>query len=523
MRRVSRGVVGTLVLGLLAAGCGGSGGGGAAGDGDTLTVGVIADPGGLNPLTALNASAFMLNRFSYDGLLNIQPDGRIVSGVAEKWTSDATSASFTLKRGVTCDDGTPLTASAIAAQYAYIAEPANASPMLGMIVPTGLTVSADDAAGTLTFKTPEPTPFLLRNAATLQLVCPSGMRAQGRLDHASDGTGPYRLTQAVPGDHFTFTKRQGYTWGPDGVDNARTPDRVVFKVIGNESTRTNLLLGGQLDVTTVVGPDRSRLAAAGIKSTAMQDPLGQLLFNEDPNRVTADPQVRRALVTAIDLRQLGAVATGGKGVRPTRLGTAMSPPCPTDSVTANLPTHDVDRAAEMLSTAGWKKSGGYWSKDGRQLSIAVPYPGLSGTQVVAAAELAVKQWKSFGVKVTLQPTTPATKVSTLMAGQWDVAWAPLSLSTPDQMLPFYSGTKPPEGLNFGSVQNPEYERLTALAMAKSDTAGCAEWTAAEEELMKRIDVITFMDSNVPYFTRGYAFEVDGGGFLPTSLRRTDAR
>jgi peptide/nickel transport system substrate-binding protein len=523
MRRVSRGVVGTLVLGLLAAGCGGTGDGGNRADGDTLTVGAIADPGGLNPLTALNASAFMLNRFSYDGLVNIQPDGRIVSGVAEKWTTDATSASFTLKRGVMCDDGTPLTPSAVAAQYAYIAEPANVSPMLGMIVPTGLTATADDAAGTLTLKTPEPTPFLLRNAATLQLVCPSGMRAQGKLDRSSDGTGPYRLAEVVPGDHYTFTRRHGYAWGPDGADNARTPDRVVFKVIGNESTRTNLLLGGQLDITTVVGPDRSRLIAAGIKSTSMQDPLGQLLFNEDPSRATADPQVRRALVTAIDLRQLGAVATGGKGVRPTRLGTAMSPPCPVDSVTRHVPTHDVERAAELLRAAGWKKSGGHWTKDGRQLSIAMPYPGLSGTQVIAAAELAVKQWKSFGVKVVPQPTTPATKVSILMTGQWDVAWTPLSLSTPDQMLPFYSGTKPPEGLNFGAVDNPEYERLAALAMAKPDTSGCAEWTAAEEELMKRIDVITFMDNNVPYFTRGYVFEVDGGGFLPTTLRRADAR
>ncbi|WP_245599344.1 hypothetical protein [Embleya scabrispora] len=80
------------------------------------------------------------------------------------------------------------------------------------------------------------------------------------------------------------------------------------------------------------------------------------MFNEAPNRVTADARVRWALVAALDLKQLGAVATGGKGVAATRLGTTMTPPCPTDSITANLPPHDVTRAAEALRAAGWKRS-----------------------------------------------------------------------------------------------------------------------------------------------------------------------
>ncbi|MET7299156.1 ABC transporter substrate-binding protein [Embleya sp. NPDC005575] len=523
MRRVSRGAVTAVALGLLAAGCGGTDSGAGADGGNTVTIGVAGDPGGMNPLTALASSALMMNRFAYDSLVNIQPDGRIASGVAETWTADTTTAGFTLKRGVMCDDGTPLTPSAIAAQYNYIGDPANKSPMAGLMVPVGTTATADDTAGTLTLKAPEPTPFLLRSAGTVQLVCPSGMRSQEKLNQVSDGTGPYRLSEVVPGDHFTFTKRPGYVWGPDGVGNADTPDRVVFTFVGNESTRTNLLLGGQLDIARVVGADRARLTAAGLGFEIQRDPFGQLLFNEAPNRVTADARVRWALVAALDLKQLGAVATGGKGVAATRLGTTMTPPCPTDSITANLPPHDTARAAEALQAAGWKKSGGRWTKDGRQLSVSVPYPGYQGSQVIAAVELAVRQWNSFGVKVSTTQTAQSTHVSTLMAGQWDVAWAPISVPTPDQNLPFYSGPKPPEGLNFSAVDNPEYRRLAGLAMTKSDTAGCAEWTAAESELIKRVDTVTFMDSNTPWFTRRYAFEVDGGGILPTTLRRAGGR
>lgn len=392
------------------------------------------------------------------------------------------------------------------------------------MVPAGVVATADDAAGTLTLKTTEPAPFLVRGSSMLPLVCPTGLRASDTLTHASDGTGPYRLTEVVPGDHFTFTRRPGYTWGPDGADNTRSPERVVFKVIGNESTRANLLLGGQLDIAPIMGADRSRLTAAGVKFQTQRDPLGMFVFNEAANRVTADPQVRMALITALNLKQIGAVATGGKGVAPRRLGVTMGPPCTDDAITGNIPPHDVAKAAETLREAGWKKSGGHWSKDGKQLSLSMAYPGNTyGTQIVAAAELAVKQWTSFGVKVDLRPTTPSTNATILMGGQWEVAWAPLGVTTPDQAIPFFAGPPPPNGLNFGSLDNPEYKRLMALAMAKPDTSGCPEWTAAESELTKRVDVVTFMDSMTPYFTRGYNFQLDGGGPIPTTLRKVGER
>ncbi|MEU0939068.1 ABC transporter substrate-binding protein [Embleya sp. NPDC005971] len=497
--------------------------GGAGAGGNTVTIGVAGDPGAMNPLTAPASSAVMMNRFAYDSLVDIRPDGQIASGVARTWTADATTASFTLRRDVLCDHGTTLTPSAIAAQYNYIGDPANKSPMAGPMVPVGATAVADDAAGTLTLKAPEATPFLPRGAGTVQLVCPSGMRSQEKLDQGSDGTGPYRLSEVVPGDHFAFTRRPGYVWGPDGADNAASPDRVVFEFVGDESTRTNLLLGGQLDVARVIGADRTRLTAAGVGFELQRDPFGMLLFNEAPGRVTADAEVRWALVAALDLKQIGAVATGGKGVPATRFGTTMAPPCPTDSVTANLPPHDPARAAEALRAAGWEKSGGRWSKNGRQLSISMPYPGYQGNQVIAAVELAVRQWNSFGVKVTTSRTAQTTNVSILMAGQWDIAWAPVSVPAPDRNLVFFSGPKPPEGLNLGATDNPEHRRLAAQAMGKSDIAGCPEWTAAEAELIKRVDVVTFIDSNSPWFGRGYAFEIDGGGILPTTPRRADGR
>lgn len=129
MRRLPRGAAAAVALGLFAAGCGGTGSGGGSGAGDAVTIAIPGDPGNMNPLTALTSSAVTMNRFTYDSLIKINPDdGRIVSGVAEKWTSDAISATFTIRRDAMCDNGVALTPSDIAAQYAYIADPANKSP-----------------------------------------------------------------------------------------------------------------------------------------------------------------------------------------------------------------------------------------------------------------------------------------------------------------------------------------------------------------------------------------------------------
>ncbi|MFF7245889.1 ABC transporter substrate-binding protein [Embleya sp. NPDC008237] len=518
MRGLARGAATAVALGLLATGCGATDGAGAGGS-DTLTIGITDDPGNVSPLTSLSKITSVMTRFSYDTLVGVGPDGQIVPSVAEKWTSDTLSATFTLRRDVTCADGKPLTASAIAAQYNYIVDPKNTSPLYGLAVAPGTVATADDATNTLTLRTPEPTPFLLRGTTGLPLVCPSGLAAPDSLTHATDGTGPYRLTEVATGDHFTYTKRPDYVWGPNGTGSAELPERVVFKVVSNESTRANLLLGKQLDIASVTGADRIRLSAAGLNAQIQRDPLGMLLINEGPEHVTADPQVRWALIAALDLKQLGAVASGGKGAAPARVATTMLPPCQADAVSANTPPHDPARAAEALRGAGWKKSGGYWTKDGRQLSIVLPHPTTGGSQLLSAVELAVQQWKSFGVKVTRKPLTNGTTGEVLASGQWDISWTPLTLTQPDQLIPFFSGPAGPDGINFGSIDNPEYKRLTALAMAKPDLAGCDEWTAAEAELVKRVDVVTFVDMLSPYFaTHDTTFVIDGIGIDPMSLR-----
>ncbi|MFJ7198845.1 MULTISPECIES: ABC transporter substrate-binding protein [unclassified Streptomyces] len=520
-RRTRAAAAVVTVLGLVgtATACGAGTSGGGAGD-STVVVAVAGDPGSLSPTTTLVSTALAMNSFAYDTLVHFDADGSPVPGVAEKWSATTTSATFTIRPGVTCEDGSALTAEDVAAEYNHIADPKNQSPMLGLSVPVTAVAKADEAARTVTVTTKKPAPFIVQMSRLLPLLCEKSLAAPTALARTTDASGPYRLTEAVPGDHYTYVKRDGYSWGPRGSTGAGLPAKVVIKVVANESTAANLLMAGQINIALINGADQDRLDAAGVKYRSMEALFGQLLFNQAAGRPTADLAVRKALVSVLDLRQLGNVATGGKGKPATSIGEIAPTPCSGDTVKGNLPAHDTAKAATALTEAGWTKSGGTWTKDGRPLALGLSYATNQGPQVASAVELAVQQWTAFGVKATAKPEGSGSIVGTLGGGDWDIAWAPIGVTLPDQLTQFYDGPPPPKGNNFGSVANPEYHRLAAQASAKDGASGCALWDAADAALVKNVDIAPVVSKANRYYGKGVTFEVDGGGIVPSTLRRS---
>ncbi len=108
--------------------------------------------------------------------------------------------------------------------------------------------------------------------------------------------------------------------------------------------------------------------------------------------------------------------------------------------------------------------------------------------------------------------------SLFASGNWDVAWLPLNVSSPDQLVPFLSGTAAPDGNNFAHIDNPAYTSGTKAAAQKPGKEGCADWLAAETNLVKDADVIPF--ANLPAHTWGKQAEFKSGNsaIVPTSIR-----
>lgn len=504
-----------LTLTTVLAGCGGSGssgagGGGAGGagyaDGGTFTMAMKGDPGKLDPQSSASSQLFTVNQLAYDNLVAVEASGEIVSQLATDWAVEGTSVTLTLAEGITCADGSDFTATTVAENITYVGDPKNKSAYLGVFLPAGATATADDATRTVTLTLEAPAPFVLNGLASLPMVCDAGLADRASLADSTAGTGPYELTEAVPGDHYTYRLRDDYTWGPGGATTAEEgmPDTVVMRIVENEGTAANLLSSGEINAASVIGPDAERLRAQGLFTTETPALQGEQWYNHADGHATSDPAVRMGLTQALDLAELASVSTAGAGTPATTLAAIEPVACPGDSVSAALPEQDVDAATAALTG---------------QPELTFLYSSAAGTSVAAAAELAVQQWKAAGVTVNAKGVgETALQEAIFGTGDWDIAWVPLNVNSPDQLVPFLSGPGlAEEGTNFSGIDNPDYTAGIEEASALPGAEGCETWLAAESALVEAADVVPFANNLVPSFGHGAEFEYPGQ-LVPTSIR-----
>ncbi|MBB4919975.1 ABC transporter substrate-binding protein [Streptosporangium saharense] len=522
-------VAALATLSLLVAACGGTSDdpSGKPAEGGTFSFALSADPGALDPATAVLSITNTVLSLAYDPLVFTAPDGKIVPGLAEKWDVKPDAVTFTLRKDVTCSDGSRLTPADVAENVNHIADPETKSPVYGVLVPVGMKAEADDAAGTVTLSTPEPFSFILENAAQLFVVCGKGLKDRASIAHATSGSGPYTLTEAVPSDHYTFTVRKDYAWGPNGasVRNQGQPEKIVLRVVPNEQTAANMLISGDLNGAVVYGADRRRLEATpGVNKLVLAMGNGQFFYNQDDDRPAKDPAIRRALTQAINLPELAGIASSGTG-RPVR-GLVMDPkPCQGDGVTGHVPTFDPAAASAALDAAGWKAGAdGVRVKDGKRLTIRLLYATTRGAGVLAANEYLAQSWKKAGVEVTLNGVIDTKLSESLNAAQdWDAVWLPIGVTLPTQLVGFLSGPSAPKGANFAHLSNERYEKLVAEAVTKPGEEGCKLWTESESALYDAADLVPVVENTVLVAQKGATFDFPAASFSPTTIRMTSAR
>jgi peptide/nickel transport system substrate-binding protein len=491
-------------------------------EGGTFTSAISADPGSLDPLLTSDQIANRLIGFTYDTLINLDSKGNVLPQLATSWQANPDSVTFTLRKGVTCADGSTLTASQVAANFNFVKNPKSQSTALGYNLPdSNFTVHADDTAGTVKITLAKPFGFLLTGAGTLPIVCAKGTANRKLLVHGTDGTGPFTLVDSVASDHYTFAVRKGYKWGPNGAstDTPGFPAKAVFKVVQSDTTADNLFLNGQLNEVEIVGVDRERLLRHGY--SLLKEPGSQInaFFNERETSPTSDPEVRKALTMGLDLNQLIQVLTEKNGRTPDDLEPNQPKPCTTPTVPGTLPGHDPAGAEAALTAAGWVPGpDGVRAKGGAKLDIKLLYPG--GTPSIdAGMELVASWWKSLGVHATLTAKSPTAVQQVLFTtGDWDVTVLNLGVNNPAQLTPFFSGPIPPDGQNFAAVKNAEYDQLSTQAVGTPGAAGCDLWGKAEKALFARLDVLPVSMSEVYSFGNKARFASGLTGLDPTSLR-----
>lgn len=492
-------------------------------DGETFTLALPADPGNLDPHFTTTGVTVQLNMFLYDTLVSIDPEGQLETGLASSWEESPTEVTYTLRDGVTCADGSPLTATVVADNISFVGNPENGSTRMGVFVPPGAVAEADDEAGTVTVTSQAPDAFLARNVGSLPIICSEGLADRSSLEQGADGTGMYELTEVVASDHYTLTLRDDYAWGPGDFDPDQKglPETVMVQVVPNESTVANLLQSGELNAAQVLGPDRERLVAADLFQRDVIGPLGELVFNQQDGHPGADEDVRRALTQGVDLDSVGNVLTSGEGRPSTSMVAPGQGPCTVDSVSGALPAFDADAATSALDAAGWVTGDdGIREKDGHRLSLTLYFSTSYGAPMQAGAELIQQQWRDLGVDTELKGAADSEAGAVIIGGQgtWDATILPLGVTLPSQLVPYLTGPTPPNGTNFAGIDNPDYSEHVATASTMPGAAGCDEWADAERALFEHLDVVLFVDSVQPFFGNGASFELSQGNVQPASVR-----
>ncbi|GAB2464639.1 periplasmic substrate-binding domain-containing protein [Jatrophihabitans fulvus] len=491
--------------------------------GGTFAIGVASDPGNLDPSMTPSSVARSVLGLAYDTLVYQKADGTFVSGLAQKWSSTATTATFTLRKDVTCSDGSKLTATDVADNVSYIANPKNASPLLNVLVKQGTTVKADDAAGTVTVTSPSADGFLLTELSGVYVICRSGLDDHKSIATKTAGTGPWVLKNAVANDSYDFAPRKGYAWGPDGakLEGEGTPDAVKVRVVTNVSTTANLLLNGSLNMGEVTGPDTARLNPLNLPTIDSVDTSGEVWFNQTAGRPGADAAVREALVLGVDRAALSRIATGNNAQQPRSYITLQPNACASQSpLSGALPAPDVAKAKQLLDSAGWKLgSDGVRVKNGTKLSLSFIYDRKGSDARQAGTEYLLAQWKKLGVQTSLK-TLPEAQLNQALfqTGAWDAAFSSFTFNLPSQMVAFVSGTPAPKGANFPHISNAAYDAAVQKATPKVGTASCADWARAEKALAASYNPSLLYTSITRTYLRKAQVTAPGGQIWGATLR-----
>lgn len=447
------------------------------------------EPPTLDPDASSAAITSGLLRYIGDPLLNLDlKDKKYVPGLATKWkvTKGGKQYDFTLRSGVSFQDGTPLTASAMVFTYRRALSPALKSPVAAGDLGA---VKSIKATGKYTFRLTlkKPNPFLLYNLTTGWLVplSPKAVAKEGNnFGRHPVSTGPWKLQSWQTGQQITLVRNPKYHWGPPFMKNKGPAHikTIVFRVIKDDATQTAAFQSGEVD-------------SLGLPVTFIQQALtshkykifkyprqGVGLFMEF--NVTKPPfddiRVRQAMNYAIDKAPVLQIGLQGYGIK--ACGT-LSPTIPGywKGICKYRYKYDTQRALQLLKQAGYTNHNGHLEKNGVPLSFTViTSPIDSWTR---SATVLQQQLKDLGITMNIQTYDFGTELKKAASGDSQADFLGYTYATSHIFYIWFDSSQIGTGLANSHFKSARLDRLIA---ENDSTTNTKKRYAIDEQIQKYI-------------------------------------
>jgi len=297
------------------------------------------------------------------------------------WSADGKSLTLTTRSGVKWSDGQAFTAADVAFTFNLIKRYAATADVNGTPVVTSAAATGPNTV-VLTFATPEAGNMFA--VGSQQIVSQHVWQSVGDPSKYADanpvGTGPYTVSEFTP-QKVTLQYNPHY-WNVSsihvptvifpGYATGTSPAAVESGQVdwaGNDIANVqNVFVAKNPSTNHVFLPTAPYMAANNVVT---------MLFNTTKAPLN-DPKVRQAISYAINRQQLATQGESSYEAPATSSGGLLLPANQSllSSKYANdLPaTGDAAKAASILTSDGWTKTGGKWTKNGQPLKFTLKDP-----------------------------------------------------------------------------------------------------------------------------------------------------
>ena len=255
---------------------------------------------------------FMVLYAIHDAMAKAMPGNTAAPSLAESWqvSADGRVYDFTLRKGVKFHNGEPLTSEDV--KFSFERYKGAAAKTLKDRVAAVETPDALHVRFRLKNPWPDFMTFYTAASGAGWIVPKKYVEKVGDegFKKAPIGAGPYKFVSFSPGVELTMEAFDGY-W-------RKTPNvkRLVFKVIGDETTRLAALKRGEVDVVYSIrgelAEELQKTPGLTLKPAVIQAPQWVSMLDQwDPKSPWHDRRVRLAANLAIDRKAINQAITLG--------------------------------------------------------------------------------------------------------------------------------------------------------------------------------------------------------------------